>query len=507
MSDLPHPLRATIGGFLFLCLVQPALGQDSTPLTPSSSPASQPEAKGSSPIPATTLNASPASASAAPGAAALSGTTAVPGASAVPLGEDQLLDTRTLVVDLANLTNLEALIPRLADRRVVFVGEAHDRYEDHLNQLAIIRGLHQRGADLAIGMEMFQQPFQEALDAYIAGEIDEDEMLRRTDYFERWRFDYRLYRPILRFAREQGIPVVALNLEREITTKVGDGGLEALSAEERARIPAVIDRDDPAYRARVKGVFDLHPRRGKEPSEAKSPPEGKSQGGEKDQAQNQDQSKTQAQSQSQAQAQAQTQSQTQAQAQPQPHAQSQPQSQDDDQAFERFLSVQLLWDEGMAERAARYLQDHPGKQMVILAGSGHLEYGQGIPQRLQRRLPLSAAIVLNGGMRDLDPQAADFLLYPHRVELAATGRLGVMLDTDARGPGVAVQGFSDNSGAAVAGMKEGDRIVRVGGKGIEVYADIRVALMDSRPGQKLPVEVERGAAGAAERLTLEVELH
>ena len=439
----------------------------------------------------------------------MSGTTAVPGASAVPLGEDQLLDTRTLVVDLANLTNLEALIPRLADRRVVFVGEAHDRYEDHLNQLAIIRGLHQRGADLAIGMEMFQQPFQAALDAYIAGEIDEDEMLRRTDYFERWRFDYRLYRPILRLAREQGIPVVALNLEREITTKVGDGGLEALSAEERARIPAVIDRDDPAYRARVKGVFDLHPRRGKEPSEAKS------QGGEKDQAQNQaqtlsqkqaqypDQSKTQAQSQSQAQAQAQTQ----AQAQPQPHAQSQPQSQDDEQAFERFLSVQLLWDEGMAERAARYLQDHPGKQMVILAGSGHLEYGQGIPQRLQRRLPLSAAIVLNGGMRDLDPQAADFLLYPRRVELAATGRLGVMLDTEARGPGVAVQGFSDNSGAAVAGMKEGDRIVRVGGKGIEVYADIRVALMDSRPGQKLPVEVERGAAGAAERLTLEVELH
>ncbi len=495
MSDLPHPLRATIGGFLFLCLVQPALGQDSTPPAPSSSPASQPEAKGSSPIPATTLNASPASASAAPGGAALSGTTAVPEASAVPLGEDQLLDIRTLVVDLANLTNLEALIPRLADRRVVFVGEAHDRYEDHLNQLAIIRGLHQRGADLAIGMEMFQQPFQAALDAYIAGEIDEDEMLRRTDYFERWRFDYRLYRPILRFAREQGIPVIALNLEREITTKVGDGGLEALSAEERARIPAVIDRDDPAYRARVKAVFDLHPRRGKEPSESKAPPEGKAQAGEKDQAQSQAQSKTQAQSQIQ----------TQAQAQPQP--QSQPQNQDDDQAFERFLSVQLLWDEGMAERAARYLQDHPGKQMVILAGSGHLEYGQGIPQRLQRRLPLSAAIVLNGGMRDLDPQAADFLLYPRRVELAATGRLGVMLDTEARGPGVAVQGFSDNSGAAVAGMKEGDRIVRVGGKGIEVYADIRVALMDSRPGQKLPVEVERGPAGAAERLTLEVELH
>jgi uncharacterized iron-regulated protein len=415
MSDLPHPLRATIGGFLFLCLAQPAFGHDSPSPTPSS----------------------------------------VPGAAAVPLGEDQILDTRTAVVDLATLTNLEALIPRLADRRVVFVGEAHDRYEDHLNQLAIIRGLHQQGTELAIGMEMFQQPFQPALDAYIAGEIDEDDMLRRTDYFERWRFDYRLYRPILRFAREKGIPVIALNLEREITGKVGDGGLESLSADERARIPAEIDNDDSAYRERVKAVFDLHPKGRQEQPEGDDKDEGKDEG----------------------------------------------------KAFERFLSVQLLWDEGMAERAARYLQDHPNKRMVILAGSGHLEYGQGIPQRLLRRLPLSSAIVLNGGMRDLDPQAADYLLFPRRVELAATGRLGVMLDTEAKGPGVAVQGFSDNSGAAAAGMKEGDRILQVGDKDIGVYADIRLALMDSRPGQKLSVEVERGAADAAERLTLEVELH
>ena len=56
-------------------------------------------------------------------------------------------------------------------------------------------------------------------------------------------------------------------------------------------------------------------------------------------------------------------------------------------------------------------------------------------------------------------------------------------------------------------MKEGDRIVRVGDQEIDVYADIRLALMDSRPGQKLPVAVERGEPSATERLTLEVELH
>jgi len=39
----------------------------------------------------------------------------------------------------------------------------------------------------------------------------------------------------------------------------------------------------------------------------------------------------------------------------------------------------------MAERAADYLQRNPKRRMVVLAGSGHLMYGQGIPKRLLRR--------------------------------------------------------------------------------------------------------------------------
>ena len=362
------------------------------------------------------------------------------GAVAPPVA-DEVPDTRTQVVDPATLTGVDALVTKLADRRIVFVGESHDRYEDHLNQLAIMRGLHEGGADLAIGMEMFQQPFQPALDAYIAGEINEEEMLRRTDYFERWRFDYRLYRPILRYAREHGIPVIALNLDGEITAKVGKAGLEGLDEGQRTQVPVDMDREDPAYRERIKQVFDRHP-------------------------------------------------------------------QEEGKDFENFLLVQLLWDEGMAARAATYLEGQPGKTLVVLAGQGHLEYGQGIPKRLLRRLPVASAILLNGWPREMDPKAADYLLFPQPLELPATGRLGVMLDTDGKGSGVGVQGFGDKSGAAAAGIKEGDRIVRVGGKEVALYADIRLALIDSLPGQKLPVEVERlSAEGQPERLTLEVELH
>ncbi|MGE0081714.1 MAG: ChaN family lipoprotein, partial [Thiohalomonadaceae bacterium] len=93
-------------------------------------------------------------------------------------------------IDLHRLPSLEQILPQLADRRVVFVGENHDQYSHHLVQLAIIRGLHRKHGELAIGLEFFQQPFQEHLDAYVAGAIDETEMLRRTEYMERWGYDY-----------------------------------------------------------------------------------------------------------------------------------------------------------------------------------------------------------------------------------------------------------------------------------------------------------------------------
>jgi uncharacterized iron-regulated protein len=366
---------------------------------------------------------------------------AQPPAAAMLPGQDQILDTRTEVVNTADVAGLDDLLARIVDRRVVYVGESHDHYEDHLNQLGIIRGLQARGRDVAIGMEFFQQPFQPALDAFVAGEIGEAELLKRTEYFDRWRFDYRLYRPILRFAREHRIPVIALNLPKEITDQVGVGGMASLSKAQAAQIPADIDRDDEVYRARMKAVFAMHPK-------------------------------------------------------------------DKHSDFERFLDVQLLWDEGMAARAAAYLREHPGKTLVVLAGTGHVDYGQGIPRRVARRIDVPAATVVSGAERPFDPDLADFILFPQRVELPATGLLGVMLDTESAGKGLGVQGFSDDSGAKAAGLEEGDRIVGVGDNAIDGYADIRIALMDSRPGETVPVQVLRKTMlGGTERLRFDVQLH
>jgi uncharacterized iron-regulated protein len=70
----------------------------------------------------------------------------------------------TPALDLSAFSTLEQLVEGLADKRVIFIGEQHTRYDHHLTQLEIIRHLHGQNPNLAIGMEAFQQPFQWALD-------------------------------------------------------------------------------------------------------------------------------------------------------------------------------------------------------------------------------------------------------------------------------------------------------------------------------------------------------
>lgn len=342
-------------------------------------------------------------------------------------------------VDLSRLSKIEDIVPALAEKRVVFVGETHDRYQHHLNQLEIIRGLHARHADLAIGLEFFQQPYQEALDAYVAGELDEHELLRRTEYFTRWGYDFRLYAPILRFARENRIPLVALNLPAEITRKVGERGLDSLSEEERQWVPAEIDRSDEAYRRRLQRIYEEHP------------------GGRAED-------------------------------------------------FEHFYQVQLLWDEGMAERAARYLDAHLQQSMVVLAGDGHLAYGSGIPDRLSRRVPATRAIVLNGWWGPLRPELADYLLFSDGQRLRPAGMLGVLLaEAD---EGMEVQGFSEDSAGQAAGLSRGDRVLALNGRRVTTMADVKVLMWDRRPGERVEVRYRprKWLMFQGEARTIDVEL-
>lgn len=327
--------------------------------------------------------------------------------------------------------DFEDLVDKLAQGRVVYVGESHDRLEHHLNQLEIVCRLHQRDERWVIGMEFFQQPYQKPLDDFVSGVIDEPTMLRETEYYKRWGFDYRLYRPIMQFARERGIPVIALNVPVETTRKVGRVGVEELSEEERATLPDGLDRADESYRDRIEAVFRKHPERARGNLEA-------------------------------------------------------------------FIQVQLLWDEGMAERASDYLVEADERRIIVLAGSGHT-LRSGIPQGVARRVAAPGAIVLQGAYGETYADQGDFLLESDQLDLPKAGMLGVFLEAD--DDGVSVAGFGEGSAAESAGIEKGERILMLDGDSIKSLTDIRLSMLNKRPGDKVSVLVEpaQGDASSAPR--------
>ena len=165
-----------------------------------------------------------------------------------------------IVVETKNSATLPELMAKLVDERVVYVGETHTAYEDHLLQLDVLREMAAQPGELAMGIEWIQARFQPAVDAYLSGEIDEATFLRRTDYYDRWRFDYRLYRPLIRFAKDNGIPIIALNASKELTSKVSRVGIDDLPESLRGELPDSYDFSDKSYESTLKQLFDLHPK-------------------------------------------------------------------------------------------------------------------------------------------------------------------------------------------------------------------------------------------------------
>jgi uncharacterized iron-regulated protein len=340
-------------------------------------------------------------------------------------------------VDLDATLSLDKLAAQLATKRVVFVGESHDRYDHHLNQLEIIRRLHQLDPSLAIGVEYFQQPFQQKVDDYIAGRTAEREFLRATEYYQGWGYDYRLYAPIFRFAREQRIPVRALNVPSELPSAVAKVGMAGLSGQQRTYLPREIGPADEHYRARLRKAFEAH--------KATKP-----------------------------------------------------------DAFDHFVEAQLVWDEGMAESAAAYLNENPSRRMVILAGSGHVEYGEGIPKRLERRTKATYSIVLNSS-DEVGPHMADYLLLSKEQELPAAGSLGISLEE--KDGGCHIRSLNPKGAAEKAGLKKGYVLVGIDGQTINRIADMHLALWDKNPGDHVLVRVRRkGRSGVASERSFDVEL-
>jgi uncharacterized iron-regulated protein len=142
-----------------------------------------------------------------------------------------------------------AVIERLAEADVVFLGEFHDQPTHRGFQLALLEKLLERAPDLALGLEFFSREDQPLLDDLALGHISEVAFRSRV----RAAGGYP-YRDLLRLARKRGIRLSGLNLPRRVVSRVASRGWESLSAAERARWPKPSEAS-PDYRRLVKKAY------------------------------------------------------------------------------------------------------------------------------------------------------------------------------------------------------------------------------------------------------------
>ena len=217
-------------------------------------------------------------------------------------------------------------IDRLKQNDVIYLGENHNSPEHHVRQLEIIKQLHRSNDEpnLAIALEMFQRPFQPVLDRYLAKEIGETQLRQQSEYDPRWGWDWEFYAPILRYARQHQIPLIALNTPEEITQKVAETGIDSLEGSDFRYIPPLneIKLDNQTYKQSISDIYLQHVEAG----------------------------------------------------------------QGNSQDLDNFFAAQVLWDETMAEAIARHYQNNPQSQIVVLVGQAHVMNDYAIPQRVERRI-------------------------------------------------------------------------------------------------------------------------
>ncbi|WNK20577.1 ChaN family lipoprotein [Halomonas piscis] len=157
-----------------------------------------------------------------------------------------------------SVTEASRVMARAAAQDVVLIGERHDQMADHRFELHTLAGLAAHRDDIVIGLEMLPRRAQPALDAWVNGELSEDELLRQSRWDETWGFEAAMYLPIFHFARMNRIPLVALNIAPELRRRLADEGFDAVPPAERHGIapPAA---PSPAYRQRLRAVYDAHP--------------------------------------------------------------------------------------------------------------------------------------------------------------------------------------------------------------------------------------------------------
>lgn len=129
--------------------------------------------------------------------------------------------------------NAAQLAKKLQHYDVVFFGEYHDQGEIHQAEAELLQAMHKlNGTKLALSMEMFEADNQAKLDKFLAGALSEEDFLATARPWPNYKTDYA---PLVNFAKEQQMPVIAANVPRFLAAHVAKNNASTEGVEKQYR--------------------------------------------------------------------------------------------------------------------------------------------------------------------------------------------------------------------------------------------------------------------------------
>ena len=330
----------------------------------------------------------------------------------------------------------QEILARAASAQVALLGESHDNADHHRWELHTAAALHALRPKLVLGFETFPRRVQAALDRWVAGELTEEEFLKASDWSQVWGYDAAFYLPLFHFARLNRIPMIALNVERELVRAVGAKGLAAVPPQQRE---GVSDPAEPgeAYLARLFEAYAQHPEK-KASAPARSDPE-----------------------------------------------------------FRRFVEAQLVWDRAMAQALAAAAARDPDALVVGVMGARHIAHGGGVPHQLES-LEIKRVVSLlpwdhEAGCDDFSAGLASAVYgvpyVPPAPSAAPPPLLGIQIETIPEG--IRVSAVSPGSIAEATGLQAEDVLTEAAGVAVKTTGDLKAIVVRMAPGTWLPLKARR----------------
>jgi uncharacterized iron-regulated protein len=119
---------------------------------------------------------------------------------------------------------LNVVAEDLINYDVLFLGEEHNDSVTHYIEKTLLALLYDKYPEVALSMEMFDRDVQPIMNEYLLGYIKEKQFVKDA---RAWS-NYRDYRPMVEFAKENGIDVLCANAAGRYSNLAGRKGQEYL---------------------------------------------------------------------------------------------------------------------------------------------------------------------------------------------------------------------------------------------------------------------------------------